>query len=224
MSNGASAGGGAPTWTKKANPAIQFLNFGSGMATFASQAINNLSSSDVIVVMAGGQCSNGSRLTSVMCGGDAMTKAVESGNADVQCQIWYITGHIYTTPNIVFTAGSLGGDVFKWASMTAGVLTGVTAVPTSTGAKTEGFYADPFSASSVTNPAGGYALAVALNELDSNPTWDNMTEDYDLSSVGLGDESLRHTSAYSEVAGALAAQISGWNFSGQSMAVATWGA
>lgn len=198
------------TWTKTAGPAIQDLGF-SGPGTFSSTTVNNPATSDTVVVMAS---TSVGAVTSVTIGGDSMTKAVESNTGANAASIWYRTGTIYTTPTIVVNGA------IKFCGITVGYLAGATATPTDTDVLAYGYNADPQSPGSVTGPASGRILAVACSETGGNdPSWSNMTEDYDLAS----GSSWRHTSAYSNSTGAFTAALNNFNFAGCGMAIAAWG-
>lgn len=199
----------APTWTKTDAPAIQNIAYGANDATFTSVAINNASSANTVVVKV---LSRDRVMTGVTIGGDTMTKAVEADGAS----IWYITGHTYTTPNIVTSAAAGVGYI----GITAGVLTGATATPTDSSSRTYQFVADPQLLPSVTIPASGFALAAAYSANGAlDPTWDNMTEDYDINS----GSDMRITTAYSSAAGSLAGSLSGYSTQGAALCIACWG-
>ncbi len=208
------AGGGSPTWTVTATPAIQNIGFGSNDATFASTAVNNSATTDTIIVRV--SCNN-RNISAVTINGDAMTEAAESNaTAGVaNTSIWYRTGNIYTTPSIV-ASGPAG---LQFCGIDVGVWTGASSVPGgTTGVLAYGYGADPQLASSVTIPVGGVGLAIGASETGANtPTWNNMTEDCSLAS----GSSWRHTSGNSVVAGALAVSVSGYPGAGFGIAVIT---
>jgi hypothetical protein len=216
------AAGGSPTWTKTAGPTPQNIAYGSASATFSSTAVNNAATSDTIVVMVGERSHSNGPTTGVTIGGDAMTSVIQTAGATPthNCSIWRRTGNIYTTPNIVVTAA---GSVYNFVGITVGYLANVTTTATDTDKLDHEITASPQSAGAVTNPNPGVVLAVAMSEYDgSDPTWNNITEDYDLATA-LGD-GLRLTSGYSTTAGSVTAGITGWHFVGTAIAVAAWGA
>jgi hypothetical protein len=207
------AAAASPTWVKTDGPAIQNINNVSDTATFTSVAVNS-GATDVVVVCVGGTGQMASITVSI--GGDAMTKAIQNTGANC-ASVWYKQG-AYVTPNIVVFAGS--SVPIDDIGISVGKLSNVTAAPTSTAKLDFNFHSDPITmASSVTVPSGGFAIAMATNASDNDPTWTNITEDYDLSNA-----SLRFTSGYSSSAGALTPALNGWNGNGSQMAVATWGA
>lgn len=202
----------APTWTKKVGPAIQTVGFGSTSATFSSQAINNSSTSDYIIVKVG---SKDAHITSVTIGGDAMTKACESGTDDFSAFIWYRTGNIYTTPDIVINAGAY----LDRCGITAGILTGVTSLGT-TQSLPLGFNADPHTTSAITVPSTGFGLFIHISGVDASPTVNTGTQDYYTAS---GDNSFSIVTGYISASGSQTPSVSGFGFNGSAMTAAPWG-
>jgi len=201
------------TWTPTAGPAINNEAFGSFDSTFSSLAVNNASTSDVVVICIS---TSARHITGVTIGGDAMTLAAESSSSTAAASIWYITGEIYTTANVVVSAAA----GLQFVGCTVGVLTGVDPTPGPAAVKAFGFNADPqVTTTAATIPDGGFAIVVlASGAGGSDPVWNNGTENYDLNS----GSDWRHTSGYDDTPGAFTASISGFSFAGSAIAVVPW--
>lgn len=214
------AAAAAPTWTKKVAPAIASLAYGSGTATFSSQAINNASSSDVIVVCVGAQASVGNTVTGITIGGDAMTQGIKTTGTGFVSGIYYITGHTYTTPDIVVS----NADTFNFVGITAGILTGVNATP-GTGQKTEfGFLADPQVTAAITVPSSGFGIVTLVSNIDvasGSVTFNTGTKDYVTNS---GGGAFTIASGYISTSGSQTPSISGgFDFAGTCVCALPWG-
>jgi hypothetical protein len=206
----ANVGGGAPTWTKKAGPAIQDEAFGSTSSTFTAQPINNASSSDTIIVTV----SNSQRETAgVTIDGNAMTLVVASHAGSNQTSIWKYTGAVLTTANIVVSSALALGQV----GISVGVLTGVNAAETDTAVKPFAFSANPQETStSLTVPASGFGIVVYCQADVGNVTPNVGFEDYD-----TGGAFFTHWSGYMTASDT--PSVNGQASVGQSMAAAAWG-
>jgi hypothetical protein len=208
------AGAAAPTWTKKAGPAIQNIAFAVNFADFTSVGLNNSSTSDTIVVMV---TTSDRRIGSATVNGDSMTLALGSSTGTKAAYIFTRTGNIYTTPTVTIT--SFDSSTLGYIGMTAGVLTGVNATPSSTGVLTYGYVATP-ATTAITVPSSGILLAVGGSETGTADAGWNITEDYDLAS----GSAWRHSSAYSLTTGSVTPTVStGWDFVGSALAAAAWG-
>ena len=216
----ASAGGGAPTWTKTAAPAIQNLAYGPSTATFSSVAIGTASSSRIVIVFVAANYAATTTAITCTIGGNAATLAVAnsySGTGPTDL-IFYLAVPSGTTATIVLTVAATPSPAFGYVGITVGALTGVTATPTSTATQNSQYAADPqVTTSALTVPATGFGLVVGAGG-GSTATWNVGTEDYMVNSAGLNI-----TSGYISASGSQTPSISGFSFAFFGMVAATWG-
>lgn len=205
-------GGAAPAWTATANPAIVNNGFGTSTTTFTNQAIGT-ASADRIVVVFGSSTFNPT--TGVTCGGNAMTLAVQSDPAGTQdASVWYLNVTTGTTATIVVEGG------IQFVGITVGILTGVTATPTTTAIDPSESGGDPYTTTTaLTVPSTGFGLVVLGSNSTAVPfTWNVGTRDFSTTSAGMSIET-----GFISASGSQTPSISGPGFASTYIAAATWG-
>jgi hypothetical protein len=212
-SSSAGGGGAVPAWTPTANPAIVNNGFGTSTTTFTNQAIGAASADRIVVVFVS---STLNPTTSVTCAGVAMILAAQSDPAGTQdASIWYLGVPAGTTATIVVEGG------IQFVGITVGILTGVTATPSSTAVKIAGGTGDPQTTSTaLTIPATGFGLVVmGVNGGVGGYTWNVGTVNYSTVAAGMSIDT-----GFISAAGSQTPSISGPGFATTYMASAAWGA
>jgi hypothetical protein len=212
----AGGGGGSPTWLKTANPAVQTVGSGN-TATFSGANIGTASSDRIVVVCAA--TDGGGPLVSpngVTIGGTNATLAKASNAGTKNAEIWYLNVPSGTSATIAVT-GTTG---LTYSGITVGILTGVTATPTTTAAEAYGYNGDPNTTSSaLTIPATGFGIVCGGSESNGTPTFNVGTLDYK-TATGASWSVL---SGYISTSGSQTPSISGYSYSGLGIAAASWG-
>jgi len=198
----------SPAWTKKAGPAMQDTAYSSSSATFTAVPVNNTATSDIVIV-----CATGITYTGVTIGGNAMTLVVGSTGLS----IWKYTGTIFTTPNIVVTAGG----AIPFTGITVGVLSNINPAQTDTAIKAVGFDPNPQVATSTLDiPVGGFGIVAYQQGAIGAITPNNITQDYSLSLAATATDTMLW-SGYMTTSGV--PSLDGAAYVGSILVSAAWG-
>jgi hypothetical protein len=161
----AGGGGGGIVFTPTANPAIQFLNFGSAVASFTSTSIGT-ASADRILIVGVSNPDSGRTISSVIvdpAGSNVSLtrgRSANGGTVTTGAELWY--GNVPTGTSVTIQVTYSGGaPEFSGiqVGMIAGQSGGAGATPSATNGKASNGVADPQTfAAGMTINAGGIGV------------------------------------------------------------------
>lgn len=208
-------GGGAPasaglSWTPTFGDA-QNLAFGSATYTISGVTMG----AGVFVLFVG---DNAERAKTVTIGGVSATLVDTASDFGAM----YYASVSTPTGSIVISAGTAFGQV----AACGGLLTGVTATPTTTGVLAAGFYADPQTVTA-TVPTGGIGIAglIAAGAPHLPASWANATRDAACEAELSGGMTvaMAHTTTAGSQSPAASGSGAAFSFTGTAMIMGCWG-
>lgn len=178
---GVGGGGGGPVAiTLTANPAGNTPT--ADVATYSSQSIGTASGDRIVCLCVYATSGAGTTIASATIdygtGAVSMTAGAQTTAINQRSTIFYASAPTGTTAT--FTITFTGGVGLGEQSIVVYSVTGANSTPAATGSDSSNDVKnDPLTTGSITIPANGAFLAVAMNDSTDNFTWSNATDDVD---------------------------------------------